>query len=71
MGDDWHPYAGKCYKYFTDDVTWGEAKATCEENFGELAVLDTSEKLDIFKEVVSCKDYDAGIWIGLSDTVSD
>ena len=69
LEDDWHPYAGRCYKYFTNDATWSDARTACANKGASLAILNTNEKLDVFKEVVSCKDYDSGIWIGLSDKV--
>ena len=68
--DDWHPYAGKCYKYFTNDATWPDAKTACENNKGNLAILDSTEKMGVFNEIVSCEDFEASIWIGLSDVVS-
>ena len=69
LEDDWHPYGGHCYKYFTNDASWSDAKTTCENNRATLAILNTHKKLHVFSEIVSCKDYDSGIWIGLSDTV--
>ena len=65
----WHPYAGMCYKYANSHATWFDAQATCEADKGNLAILNTNEKLNLYKEVVSCKDLSAAVWIGLSDTV--
>ena len=69
LADDWHDYAGRCYKYFTDDATWSQAGEICSQSNGNLAILDSSEKEHVFAEIVSCKDFDAGVWIGLSDVV--
>ena len=33
-------------------------------------ILNDEAKHDVFREVVDCKDYTKGVWIGLSDTVS-
>ena len=70
LDEDWHPYAGRCYRYFTENLKWSDAREICSENSGTLAILDSNEKQDVFKEIVSCKDYDTGVWIGLSDVVS-
>ena len=65
----WQSYGSMCYKYSTSKMTWYDAQAHCAANSGRLAVVDTSEKWGRVEDVVSCKDYQAGIWIGLSDTV--
>ena len=66
----WHDFDGMCFKYYDVDKSWHDAKADCEQDSATLAILDEKSKHDIFREVVDCKDYTKGVWIGLSDTVS-
>ena len=67
--DGWHDIDGMCFKYFDEDRSWQDAKTHCESQKATLAILNSPSKLDIFSEVVQCKDYSKGVWIGLSDTV--
>ena len=69
IDDDWHDFDGMCFKYFDQSRNWKSAKSECERKSSTLAILNTEDKHDVFKEVVSCKDYEKGVWIGLSDTV--
>jgi len=69
LADGWHPYSGMCYKYLTTKKTWQDAENDCVNNRGHLAILNTQVKFSILEEIVYCKDYQAGVWIGLSDTV--
>ena len=67
--NDWHPFDSMCFKYYTNDASWTDARTSCQAARGDLAVLDTDKKLGIFTEVVNCKDLNTGIWMGLSDQV--
>jgi len=68
VDNGWFFYSGMCYKYSTNKVNWFDAQAQCEVKKGRLAVVDTLEKWSNIQDIVTCKDYEAGIWIGLSDT---
>lgn len=66
----WHPYDSHCYKYFSDPRDWTAANQACIQERGHLIMLETQSKYHILSEVIDCVDYDRGLWIGLSDTVS-
>ena len=66
----WHPYDGVCYKYSTTKRSWQDANRECAAGNGRLAKMNTQAKFAIMEEIVACKDFQAGVWLGLSDTAS-
>jgi len=64
----WVPFKTSCYKYSQTKRNWLDAQQQCAQGNGKLAVTNTQEKWDLMEELVACKDFQAGIWIGLSDT---
>jgi len=66
----WAPYGTLCYKYSTAKMTWYDAQAHCAASKGTLALIYTPERWNNMEDIVSCKDFQAGIWIGLSDTAN-
>ena len=66
----WHQYMQKCYRQYDDMKTWYDAQAHCESESGTLLTLKTQQEIDAFGHLQFCSDYQAAIWIGLSDTVS-
>ena len=67
--DGWHDFDGMCFKYIDDEKSWHDAADECVKYSATLPILDTKEKAEVFREVVDCKDYTKGVWIGLSDKV--
>ena len=66
----WHPFNTSCFKYSTVKRSWLDAQQQCVDGNGQLAVINTKDKWSLMEELVACKDFQSGIWIGLSDTVS-
>ena len=69
LASGWHRYAGRCYKQFDDRLTWQDAQTYCEGQGSTLVMLKTPKEIDAFGHLQTCNDYQANIWIGLSDTV--
>jgi len=71
VADGWQAFGNQCYKYNTDRRTWQEAVKQCAmHDNAQLVTLNSADKFNILEHVVSCKDFEAAVWIGLSDTVS-
>ena len=65
----WHQYNSKCYRQYDDKKTWYDALAHCQSESGTLVMLKTQDEINAFSHLQYCNDYQAAIWIGLSDTV--
>ena len=66
----WHAFNTSCFKYSVIKRSWLDAQQQCVDGNGQLAVLNTRDKWSMTQEFLPCQDFGAGIWIGLSDTVS-
>uniref|UniRef100_A0A8C9TTG1 Mannose receptor C-type 2 n=1 Tax=Scleropages formosus TaxID=113540 RepID=A0A8C9TTG1_SCLFO len=68
--DDWAPFLSKCFKVFghqeSKRVTWSGAKAQCESNGAELAVV--SRHLEQAFLTTLLPNISFNLWIGLSDS---
>ena len=62
----WHLISDKCYRYYKETANWAEARQTCQDNGGDLLVVNTNDELSLVTESVSC-DNRASIWLGYSD----
>ncbi|KAI8504762.1 hypothetical protein Bbelb_178800 [Branchiostoma belcheri] len=62
----WSLFSGKCYKVFTDTVTYSQARQVCIDNGGSLAMVKNSEINSFLKTLSS--DHK---WFGLSDEVTE
>ena len=59
----------KCYRTFTDPVTFDEAKVKCQDWNSILAEPKTADELEfIFKTFVKDKNH---VWIGVEDLVTE
>jgi len=64
----WHSFNTSCYKYSSIKRSWLDAQQQCMDGNGNLVVANTQAKWSLLQEFMPCKDFDAGVWIGLSDT---
>lgn len=68
--DGWQAFNGRCYKYNKDRRSWADAVLQCSSHdYSQLIMPNSADKFQVIEHVVSCKDYEAAVWIGLSDTV--
>ena len=56
-----------CYKLFTSNKTWENAKEECEKWNARLVKVESSEENDFIKTEVLPSDENENYWIGLSD----
>ncbi|KAI8482560.1 hypothetical protein Bbelb_397080 [Branchiostoma belcheri] len=62
----WSLFSGKCYKVFTDAMTYSQARQVCIDNGGSLAMIKNSEINSFVKTLPS--DHK---WFGLTDEVTE
>ncbi|XP_038058428.1 macrophage mannose receptor 1-like isoform X2 [Patiria miniata] len=69
--EGWFKLGQKCYGYFPEEVTFGEARSNCESNAigGHLAAISYASLQDML--VYFMKSYAKNVWIGLLDTTNN
>ncbi|XP_062975008.1 hepatic lectin-like [Elgaria multicarinata webbii] len=60
----WEYFDGRCYYFGNQKVSWGTAKAHCEEQSSKLVVIHEEAK----QNFIQSQTRDERYWIGLSDT---
>jgi formylglycine-generating enzyme required for sulfatase activity/serine/threonine protein kinase len=63
-------FGGRRYKVFTQDLTWHEAKAACEQMGGRLAIITDAATNRFVVSQLSASGLD-GAWLGATDEVSE
>ncbi|XP_035678932.1 uncharacterized protein LOC118417473 [Branchiostoma floridae] len=63
---EWSVFNGKCYKVFTETLTYSQAKQNCNDHGGRLAMIKDSAINNFLKTLPS--DHK---WFGLSDQVTE
>ncbi|KAK3781259.1 hypothetical protein RRG08_065990 [Elysia crispata] len=53
---------GICYKIYTQNANWYNARSTCQEAGYDLIMIDTLSKLNYFKNNLPWDDYHIGAW---------
>ncbi|XP_018531719.1 macrophage mannose receptor 1 isoform X2 [Lates calcarifer] len=62
----WQPFKGYCYIFFTEELRWSDAAASCARHGGSLASIeDPSEQEFIESNVGIYKDSHSSFWLGL------
>ena len=69
VAEDWHHVGNQCLKYIQEKESWRDARQECQDIDADLVIINNTAKMNIFQEIVNCKDYRSTIWLGLSDTV--
>ncbi|CAH1775812.1 unnamed protein product [Owenia fusiformis] len=67
--DGWRDYNGKCFKFVQTPGDWLGAEAYCLSNGGNLAVIDSQDKLRLVSDTITCADNSNNVWVGLSDRI--
>lgn len=62
---DAYSFGGKTYRLFDNKLNWADAKSFSESIGGTLVIINTEEENELVKTI--CAEYDAPIWLGLSD----
>jgi len=62
---DFHFYNGHVYRIFKEQVTWAEAKRTCEKMNGHLAIVESEREDEFLKGIIRATN--KNFWIGLFD----
>ena len=62
---DWKYFNALCFKYFTQALSWSNARSHCKTLNGSLVTLDTAEKHKFVTSNVLPAAY-GRVWIGLS-----
>ncbi|XP_013397759.1 uncharacterized protein LOC106164412 [Lingula anatina] len=55
-----------CYKLFSDPKTWDGARQDCQDQDGDLMVVQNTNEIKFISDSISCGLHD-NIWLGLSD----
>ncbi|XP_075772849.1 C-type lectin-like [Pelodiscus sinensis] len=66
----WESYLGHCYGYFTQEKSWDEAEAECQEHGEEIhlvSILTDGESTKLAGYVKQQQAKTEPVWIGLSD----
>ncbi|XP_063529548.1 asialoglycoprotein receptor 2-like [Cydia strobilella] len=50
-GYEWEPRTGSCYKFHRLATTWGSAKATCRDEGGNLAIINSDTESTVLKQI--------------------
>ncbi|KAK3610157.1 hypothetical protein CHS0354_039940 [Potamilus streckersoni] len=56
-----------CYRFHTECKTWSEARKVCQQEGGDLIMLNDSN-MDFFREMATKKSACVNVWVGATDT---
>ncbi|XP_061176123.1 uncharacterized protein LOC133185079 [Saccostrea echinata] len=66
----WLKYAGSCYYFSRDELSWYKATMTCVSMGGYLAVVNSAHENTYLRNFLIANEIDQGAWIGLNQ-ISD
>ncbi|XP_077865173.1 uncharacterized protein LOC144351333 [Saccoglossus kowalevskii] len=55
------------FKFFSNKKSWFDAKASCEDNLGRLAIVTNEELQAMIENQLQSNTLESGLWVGLSD----
>ena len=65
----WIAFEGSCYKHFTHNKTWTNAKAVCNAKGAQLVKIEAADENDFIKKEFFANEGD--FWIGLTDVETE